>query len=165
MRSEAQKNRGVGKRSIDDQYSSMEKHALVVAADPGRAGRFRRNNDNLDDIGKSKGTNIQMIRLVYRRGITDASKGDEDSLTNEKDGQFSKGTNSEGGLPKEANSQSKSSVKGGMSSGSIVGIVLAVIFIIGLLGAVIMFKRRKPAEVVKRSASSVSVGGDEGTEI
>ncbi len=83
--------------------------------------RFRRDINDVKSIGKSKGTNIQMIRLVYRRSVSDSGdNSNEASLDAANDGK----------LPKEASSRKTPPIKAGLSAGTIVGIVLAVLFLV-----------------------------------
>ena len=151
VRSESQKNRGVGKRSVD--YMEIEtKHAMVAM--PGRHQRHRRELEELRDIGKSQGTNIQMIRLAYNEQQDFGSSfggGDR--------------SNSKGNLPKENGKRNESPVEKQLSSGSLAGIIVAVLVVLIIVAVVILFKRRKPKEEVKRTASAVSVGDQDGTEI
>lgn len=118
-----------------------------------RHQRFRRELEELKTIGKNKGTNIQMIRLTYEGGKAFGSTDGGDS------------SDSKGKLPKESGSRGQSPVEKQLSSGSITGIVLAILFLLIVVAAVIFYKRRKPSEEVKRTSSAVSVGDQDGTEI
>lgn len=151
MRSESQKNRGVGKRrkrGVDDLVIETRQHSMVAM--PGHP-RVRRELEELRNIGKNRGTNIQMIRLRYDAGVIGQGTG----VVN----------NGQGKLPKEMSVKDQSPVDRGLSSGSISGIVLAVLFLLILVAAVVFYKRRRPSNEVKRTASSVSVGDQDGTEI
>ncbi len=128
-----------------------------MMAMPETHGRFRRDAPDFKSIGKDKGTNIQMIRLAYRQELSDQS-GNSKSASNS-------GPASGGKLPEEASSKRRSVEKAGISSGSVAGIVVAVLLLVIALAAVILYKRRKPAGEVKRTASNISVGDQEGTEI
>ena len=121
-----------------------------MVAMPGHP-RVRRELEELRNIGKNRGTNIQMIRLRYDDGVIGQDKGVV--------------SNGEGKLPKEMSVRDQSPVGRGLSSGSISGIVLAVLFLLILIAAVVFYKRRRPSNEVKRTASSVSVGDQDGTEI
>ena len=119
-----------------------------------RHQRYRRELEELKDIGKSQGTNIQMIRLAYgNQKAFGSSAGSSD------------GGNSGGKVPKEVTKRGQSPIAKQLSSGSITGIVLAVLFLLIVVAAVIFYKRRKPSEKVKRTSSAVSVGDQDGTEI
>ena len=150
VRSESQKNRGVGKRSIDYMLGET-KHSMIAM--PHRHRR-RRELEELKNIGKSQGTNIQMIRLLYGAQTTFDSSSDDSKISN-----------SAGKLPEEVGNRSKSPVKEQLSSGTIAGVIVAVVVLLIIIAAVIFYKRRKPKEEVKRTGSAVSVGDQDGTEI
>lgn len=150
VRSESQKNRGVGKRSIDYMLGET-KHSMIAMP---RRHRRRRELEELKNIGKSQGTNIQMIRLLYGAQTTFDSSSDDSKISN-----------SAGKLPEEVGNRSKSPVKEQLSSGTIAGVIVAVVVLLIIIAAVIFYKRRKPKEEVKRTGSAVSVGDQDGTEI
>ena len=119
-----------------------------------RHQRHRRELEELKDIGKSQGTNIQMIRLAYNKQQAFGSNSDGGDISNSK-----------GKLPKESGKGGQSPIEKKLSSGSIAGIIVAVLVLLIVIVAVILYKRRKPKEEVKRTASAVSVGDHDGTEI
>ena len=119
-----------------------------------RHQRYRRELEELKDIGKSQGTNIQMIRLVYNKQQAFGSNSGGGDISNAK-----------GNLPKEGSKGGRSPVEKQLSSGSIAGIIIAILVLLIIIVAVIFYKRRKPKEEVKRTGSAVSVGDHDGTEI
>lgn len=150
VRSESQKNRGVGKRSIE-YLAQRKQHATIFVP---HHQRFRRELEELKNIGKNRGTNIQMIRLTYegQAGFGSSSNSNDESVSN-------------GKLPKELGSKGSSGIQKQLSVGSITGIVLAILFLLIVVAVVVIYKRRKPTEKVKRTSSAISVGDQDGTEI
>ena len=119
-----------------------------------RHHRRRRELEELKNIGKSQGTNIQMIRLLYGAQTTFGSSSDDSDISN-----------SRGRLPEEVGNRGKSPAAEKLSSGTIAGIIVGVVVLLIIVAAVIFYKRRKPKEEVKRTGSAVSVGDQDGTEI
>ena len=121
-----------------------------LAAVPHDHQRVRRDTRDIRSIGVSKGTNIQMIRLAY----------DAEEYVKEEDEVPS------GLLPKEKGSKGDSPASEAKSKTliAVIVVVVVIVLIVIVIAAVIVSKRTQ-ASNVKRTASAVSVGDQEGTEI